>query len=99
MRNTVLGTTGQWHRTAVAWQQMWIAASEVIWRRSFRMMTGTMTATEANRMVVEKPVAFALAAQQAALAAMAGQSGARQAGRAIAPVRQKARANARRLRR
>ncbi len=50
-----------WQRAAIEEQEMWLAASEVIWMRGWQMLTGTMSAGEATRMVLEKPMAGTLA--------------------------------------
>ena len=49
-------------------------SSEVILRRSLEIARGRMDADEAQRMVVEKPLAFALAAHVGATAAAFGGS-------------------------
>lgn len=95
------GSTGfdGWPNAVFAWQRMWMSAAEVIWWRSMQMALGTMTQTESTNMVMEKPVAFAKAAQQAALAAATGKTPAHVAVAGIKPVSRKARSNASRLRR
>lgn len=88
-----------WQSAAMAYNQMWLAAGEVIWRRGMQMMTGTMTHAEATRMIMEKPVAFARAARKAGIAASTGKDPATIARLAVSPLRSKASSNARRLRR
>jgi hypothetical protein len=85
-------------KTAMAYGQMWVAANEVIWRRCMDMSLGTMTAVEASRMFYEKPVAFARAAEKAAMASALQKGHAGIALAAIGPISTAARSNARRLR-
>ncbi len=87
-----------WHRAVIEEQEMFLAASEVIWRRSLQMMTGTMSLGEATRMVLEKPRAFVQAAQDAGGAAFGGGDPGAITRAAVAPLREEARSNARRLR-
>ncbi|SDJ61869.1 hypothetical protein [Aliiruegeria lutimaris] len=77
---------------------MWFAASEVIWLRSWQMMTGTMSTEEATKMVLEKPFAFVQAAQDAGVSAISGNDPGAITRAAVAPLRKEARDNARRLR-
>lgn len=97
--NPFLNASQSWYRAFLSYQRMWLAANEVILRRTLQMATGTMTVAEATRMVTEKPAAFARAAQQAGQAAVAGKSGAAIAAAAIKPVRRRAQNNVTRLRR
>jgi hypothetical protein len=87
-----------WGRMATAYTQMSFAAAEVIARRTRMMADGSMTAPEAARMVLEKPAAFAEAAQKAAMAAVSGKDAVAVTSAALKPIRSKTRANARRLR-
>ncbi|MGI1661219.1 antifreeze protein [Palleronia sp. KMU-117] len=57
----------------------------------------TVTPSETLRMVTEKPVAYARAAEAAGRAAFAGKAPHLIAGAALKPVRRKTRANSRRL--
>ena len=87
-----------WQKAAIEEQEMLYAASEVIWLRSLQMMTGTMSASEATRMILEKPLAFAQAAQDAGEAAISGEDPGAIARAAVGPLRHEVRSNARRLR-
>ena len=87
-----------WQKAAIEEQEMLLAASEVIWHRSWQMLTGTMSANEATRMVLEKPVAFARAAQQIGEAVVGGEDPGAITRAAVQPLRREARSNARRLR-
>ncbi len=94
----LLQSSHNWRKAAIEEQEMWAAASEVIWLRSWQMLTGTMTTVEAARMVVEKPLAFARAAQEVGEAVVTGQDPGAVTRAAVGPLRTEARANARRLR-
>jgi hypothetical protein len=94
-----LALASSWMRFAVAYQQMSMAAGEVIARRSIRMSRGDMSAPEAVGMVMEKATAFAAATERAAVAAATGADPARIASAALKPIRAKARSNVRKLRR
>jgi hypothetical protein len=94
-----LELAGSWMRLARAYQQMSMAAGEVILRRSMRMSRGAMSAPEAVGMVMEKATAFAAATERAAVAAATGADPARIAAAALRPIRAKARSNVRKLRR
>ena len=87
-----------WQKAAIEKQEMWFAASEVIWLRSWQMMTGRMSPAEATKMVLEKPLAFAQAAQDAGEAVISGSDPVEIARAAVAPLRKEARENASRLR-
>jgi hypothetical protein len=87
-----------WGRMAGAYAQMSFAAAEVIARRTRMMASGSMSAPEAARMVMEKPATFAEAATKAAMAAVSGKDAVAVAAAAVKPIRAKTRANARRLR-
>jgi len=93
----MMGAWMAWQKAAFDYQKMWLAASEVVWRRSLQIGMGTMSPVEAARMVMEKPAAFALAAQKSAMAAVGGKSAPAIASAAVRPVGSAARANARRL--
>lgn len=97
--NPFLAASQGWYRAMLSYQRMWLAANEVILRRTLQMVTGTMSMAEANRMVAEKPVAFARAAQKAGQAAASGKNGAAIAAAAIKPVQRRAQSNVTRLRR
>jgi hypothetical protein len=92
-------SASSWLRFALAYQQMSVAASEVIMRRSMRMARGAMSAPEAMGMVMEKATAFAAATERAAVAAVTGADPARIASAALRPIRAKTRSNVRKLRR
>lgn len=87
-----------WQKAAIEEQEMWLAASEVIWMRTWQFLTGTMTASEATKMFVEKPFAFAQAAQEAGEAVVSGEDAGAITRAAVGPLRREARDNARRLR-
>ncbi len=95
----LLDAYAAWARVGTAVSRMNLAAAEVIVRRSAMMASGGMSAPEAARMMSEKPAAFAAAAQGAAMAMASGRDPARVAEAALKPLRAKAAANARRLRR
>ncbi|SNT33321.1 hypothetical protein [Tropicimonas sediminicola] len=95
---TVLQNGRNWQDAATAYGQMWLSAGEVIWLRSVQMMTGTMTQAEIARMFIEKPVAFAQAAQEAGMAVSLGKDPATVARLAVSPLSIQASTNARRLR-
>lgn len=87
------------------WTDLWamhtettIASAEVIARRSLMMMTGSMSADEAMRMMTEKPAAFARSIEAGALALASGMTPEHAMLNAAEPVSLKARSNARRLR-
>ncbi|MBP7000537.1 hypothetical protein [Amaricoccus sp.] len=67
-------------------------------RRTMAMASGTMTPHEAVAMFMEKPAAFATAAEKAAVAAARGGDAARIASAALRPYGVKTRSNVRRLR-
>ncbi len=92
------GVIKAWIRFAIAYQEMSFAAGEVILRRTLRMSQGTMTGPEAVAMVMEKPSAFAVAAQRAAIATARGANPLAIASAALQPIRAKTRSNARKLR-
>ena len=88
-----------WMRFALSYNQMCMAAGEVIVLRSLRWSQGTMSAPEALGMVMEKATAFVQASEQAAVAAAGGADPLRIASAALQPIRAKARSNVRKLRR
>lgn len=88
-----------WGRIAEGFTQMNLAAAEVIWQRSAMMAFGAMSAPEAARMWLEKPTAFAAAAEKAMAAAARGGDALAVTAAALRPYRRHATANARRLRR
>jgi hypothetical protein len=96
--STGLGAWQAWARLGAASAKMALSASEVFWRRSLMMAQGGMSGPEAARMVMEKPAAFALAAQRAATAAAQGGDMAKVAAAALKPIGARTAANARRLR-
>ena len=59
---------------ALSFNKVVCDSSEVILRRTLEIARGRMDAGEAQRMVVEKPLAFALAAQMGAATAFLGGS-------------------------
>ena len=93
------GYLRSWQKPMLACQQIWLAASEVVWKRTIQMATGTMSAAETTRMVMEKPVALAQAARDAWFAAAFGKDGSMISVLAIKLVHRKVRSNAKRLRR
>lgn len=95
---TMLRSFTGWMRLGTAAARMNLAAAEVIWRRSAMMATGAMSAPEAARMMLEKPAAFAEAAQRAAMGAVRGDTATEVAHKALRPLASRAKANARRLR-
>ncbi|HRO11504.1 antifreeze protein [Amaricoccus sp.] len=94
-----LSLANAWIKYALAYQEMSMAAGEVIMRRSMRMSQGKMTGPEAVGMVMEKATAFAAASERAAVAAATGANPARIASAALKPIRTKTRSNARKYRR
>lgn len=91
--------TRQLMMLATAYQAMTIAASEVIFRRSLQMATGSMSPPDAFGMILEKATVFAAAAEKAAVAAARGGDPVRVATAALGPYGAKTKANVRRLRR
>ena len=94
-----MSAAAAWQNATIAYSQMWVAAYEVIWRRSIDMALGRQTAAETTRMFFEKPVAFARAFEKAALAGVKQKGPAGTTLAAIKPIKNKAASNARRLRR
>jgi hypothetical protein len=88
-----------WIKYVFAFQEMSLAATEVILRRSMMISQGRMSGPEAVGMVMEKATAFTAAAERAAVAAATGADAARIASAALKPIRTKARSNARKYRR
>lgn len=75
-----------------------LESQQVIALRMMRIASGgPLAASEAQRMVVEKVAATALAGQAAALALMTGKTFPTAAAQALIPVRRRMRANRRRL--
>ncbi len=87
-----------WFRLATGMAKLGVAANEVVLRRTAMMATGAMKPHEATRMLMEKPAAFAQAAQKAAMAAAGGSDATAIATAALRPIKVAASANARRLR-
>jgi hypothetical protein len=94
-----LQQASSWLRFVRAYQQMSMAAGEVILRRSMRMSRGDMSGPEAVGMVMEKATAFAAATERAAVAAATGADPAKIASAALKPIRARTRSNVRKLRR
>lgn len=92
------GVLTAWVQFAIAYQEMSLAAGEVILRRTLRMSQGKMTGPEAVGMVMEKTSAFATAAERAAVATARGANPLAIATAALRPIRAKTRSNARKLR-
>ena len=90
---------GAWFDFAVAYQEMSMAAGEVILRRSWRIARGSMTGPEAAGMVMEKVSTLATAAERAVIATARGANPLAIATAALQPIRTKTRSNARKLRR
>jgi hypothetical protein len=93
-----LDMLGSWMRLGSAFSQMSMSASEVIFHRSMKIGLGNMSAPEAVAMMMEKPAAFAIAAEKAGLAAARGANPVAIATAALTPIGHKTRANARKLR-
>ena len=83
---------------ATAYQTMAIAAGEVFFRRSLMMASGSMSATDAVTMVVEKATTFAEAAGGANNAVAKGQDLVGVATAALEPYGARTAANVRDLR-
>lgn len=94
-----LAMLNTWSRIGASLVQMNVSATEVIARRTAMMMTGMMSAPEAAKMVLEKPVAFAAATERALVAAVRGGDAAKVTAAALKPYKTRTAANARRLRR
>ena len=94
-----LSVANAWIKFAIAFQEMSMAAGEVILRRSMRMSQGKMTGPEAVGMMMEKATTFAAAGERAAVAAATGANPARIADAALRPIRAKTRSNVRKYRR
>lgn len=93
-----LQTLKDWSDFSLAYTRMNLAAAEVIMRRTQRMAIGAMTPPEAFAMVLEKPTAFASAAERATVAAARGGDAVKIASAALKPFGVKTRSNVRRLR-
>ena len=87
-----------WARLNTSYAKMSMSAGEVILRRSIMMAQGAMSAPEATKMLLEKPAAFAVAAEKAITAAARGAHPTSVAEAALRPIGARTRANARRLR-
>ncbi len=94
-----LSTANAWLRYAISFQEMTVAAGEVVMRRSMRMSQGKMSGPEAIGMVLEKATAFAAATERAAVAAVTGSDPAGIAAAALRPIRAQTRSNVRKYRR
>lgn len=88
----------EWNDFVTAYARMNLAAAEVILRRTQRMAMGVMTPPEALAMVLEKPTAFASAAERATVMAAKGGDAVQIASAALRPYGVKTRSNVRRLR-
>lgn len=97
--NIFIQATSLWQKATVDYTQMWFYASQVIWHRSAQVALGTMSHREATKMFFEKPVAYARAAEKAALARARGKGIAGSAVAAVGPLKTKTRSNASRLNR
>lgn len=95
----MFGPMTAWMKLAQAQQAMAMSAAEVVWRRGGMMAQNAMTPIEATRMVIEKPAAFALGAQRAAMAAARGGDAAKVMTAGLRPIASAAAGNRRRLRR
>ncbi len=84
---------------ASAWNEMSMAASEVIYRRSMAMAEGKMTPADAMAMIMEKSTAFAASAEKASVVAARGGDPVAIATAALGPYGVTTRANVRKLRR
>ena len=93
-----LAAATAWGRVATGMARMNLAAAEVVLRRTTMIATGSLSAPEAAKMVLEKHTAFAAAAEKAAMAALRGGDAAAVASAALRPLQRRASANARRLR-
>lgn len=93
-----LKTFQEWNDFVLAYARMNVAAAEVILRRTQRMASGAMTPHEALAMVLEKPTAFASAAERATVMAAKGGDAVQIASAALKPFGVKTRSNVRRLR-
>jgi hypothetical protein len=94
-----INLANSWIKYAIAYQQMSVAAGEVIMHRSMRISQGKMTGPEAIGMLMEKATTFAAATERAAVAAVTGGDPARIASAALKPIRTKTRSNVRKYRR
>ncbi len=86
-----------WQKTALTGTQMMIATGTVMQIRMMQMAMGTMRPDEASRMMLEKPAAFARAAEKSSVALMRNQGLAAATLAGMRPIGTTARANARRL--
>lgn len=93
------GKSFGWLDVALSYNRMVLDSAEVVLRRSVDMASGRMSAEEAQRMVWEKPLAFADAAHRSAATAMFGGSPSWVAETAVTTIGDTAAGNAMRLRR
>ena len=89
----------EWIDLSFATYALAMGAGETILRRSLLMGQGAMTALEATSMVMEKPAAFAVAWQNAALATVRGRPPVAVMTEFLKPITKAASSNAKRLRR
>lgn len=92
------GNSFGWFDVALSLNKVVCDSTEVIMRRTMDLASGRMDAEEAQRMVVEKPLAFALAAQMGTTAALMGGSPSWVTETTIATIADKVSENATRLR-
>lgn len=83
-----------WVNLASAYTEMSLNASEVIYHRTLKMASGSMTPPEAVEMVMEKCTAFASSTENATMAAAKGGDMLGIATAALTPYGTKARENA-----
>jgi hypothetical protein len=86
-------------RLGIHYNQMNVAAAEVIMRRVTKMAQGAMSAPEAMGMVMEKATTFTKAGERAAVAASRGANPVTIAAAALTPIRARTRSNVRKYRR
>ena len=87
-----------WQQVALAYTEMCLSAGEVILRRSARLGSGRMSATEALEMLFEKPVILSRAFEKAAIASPFRPTAPAVALATIAPIHRRTRRNVKRLR-
>ena len=85
-------------RLSTTYQTMAIAAGEVFFRRSLMIASGSMSASDALAMVVEKAATFAEAAGEATSAVARGENLIGVAAEALGPYEARTAANVRHLR-
>ena len=86
-------------RLCAHYNQMNVAAAEVIMRRMTKMAQGAMSGPEAMGMVMEKASTFTKAGERAAIAAARGANPVTIAQAALSPIRAQTRSNVRKYRR